>query len=425
MRDQLPPGPPPLPPEWPPPPPPLTGTPYRRPAWWVPLGVVAAVALVLAGIGIGVRLGDDDDLPAAPRAGHDEEEPAAEEQEPLGDDEVAELVDELSAYVEDQRDLAFQEDVDVEVLAPEAYRERVVESVEADLEESTEDLEHYAGLMQALGLWPPEADPVEVARTFAAAASIGFYDPETGELVVLGGADTPNLRVTLVHELTHALDDQHFDLDRGEELDERADEAGFAFSALVEGNASRVDSTYEDTLSDDERASIIDEQREALEGVDLGAIPPILLAQQQIVYTDGEAFVDAIFDDGGNEAVDDALRDPPTTSEQVLEPDRWPEREPVVAVEVPEAEGEALEDGVIGQALLGLLVDAGGASGDDPEWAGDNAVLWADGDEFCARIAIAEGEGGGSYEEALGPWAEGAGAEMEADGDLLTITSCN
>lgn len=380
------------------------------------LGVGAVVALFVLAVVGGYEISNGDD--GGSGSGPDTEDVFAEA-------DVRALVEDLSAYVEDQRDLAFDEAVDVEVLDADQYRERIVGDAEQDLEDGREDLERAAAAYQAIGLWPADTDPVEVVRRFTGLSSVGFYDPETRQLVVLGSADTPNLRVTLVHELTHALDDQHFDLGRLKDLGDREDESASAFQSLVEGSASRVDSAYEATLSDDERDAIVDEQMAMAEGVDLGGIPPILFAEQQQVYTEGEAFVDALYADGGNDAVDDALRDPPTTSEQILEPEDWRQRDPGVEVDVPEADGDPIDDSGLGQAFFEILVGGGFGPAEDPvpEWDGDNSVLWEDGDEFCVRFAVAgDAEG---YEEALTPWAERVDAELAVEDDLLVATSCS
>jgi hypothetical protein len=386
---------------------------------------VAALLTVLfvASVAVGWWLanGDDDGQGA-------EADPPTTTDGALEEADVDRLVEELSAYVEDERDLTFREDVEVEVLDSEAYQERIQASSEEDLDDAEEDLEHVAGAYRAVGLWPEDADdPLEIVRRFSAVSSVGYYDPEVGELVILGTADTPNLRVTLVHELTHALEDQHFDLGRLDDLAEEEDESGSAFRALVEGSASRVDSVYEASLSAEERQSILDEQMELLGDVDLSGIPPVLFVEQEQLYTAGEAFVDALYDEGGNAAIDAALEDPPTTSEQILEPETWPDRDPVVEVDEPEADGEVVESGTFGQAFWGLLVN-GMFAGDDPvpEWDGDNAVLWQDGGEYCLRIALAGDVEG--YEEALDDWAESVDADLEVEetgGDeLLVVTSC-
>ena len=52
---------------------------------------------------------------------------------------------------------------------------------------------------------------------------LAFYDPDAKEVVIRGGTkflDVPH-RVVLAHELTHVLQDQHFDLNRLEALGAR------------------------------------------------------------------------------------------------------------------------------------------------------------------------------------------------------------
>ena len=400
-----------------PPPPPPSG---RGRSGLAPIAAVLTV-LFIASVAVGFMLADGDD---------DGDDGGAEAEAPtttvdvLDEVDIDRLVDELSVYVEEERELTFEEDVVVEVLDSEAYQERIREASEEDLEEGEDDLEHAAGVYRAVGFWPDDADePLEIARRFAAVSSVGYYDPEAGELIILGSADTPNLRVTLVHELTHALEDQHFDLGRLEELLEREDESGGAFRSLVEGSASRVDTAYEASLSDEDREAIRAEQMELLGEVDLTGIPPVLFAEQEQLYTAGEAFIDELSDEGGNAAIDEAIEDPPTTSEQILEPEEWPERDPVVEVDEPEADGEVVESGSLGQAFWDLLVN-GVFGGDDelPEWDGDNAVLWQDGDEYCVRAALAgDAEG---YVDALDDWAEAVDAEVDVEDDLLVVTTC-
>ena len=99
--------------------------------------------------------------------------------------------------------------------------------------------------LEGLGLVEPDADLVESMRSLLGVGVVGFYDPETDELVVRGAALTPYVRTTIAHELIHALDDQHLDLDRPE-YDEADDEVGFGFSSVVEGNARRIEDAYRD-----------------------------------------------------------------------------------------------------------------------------------------------------------------------------------
>lgn len=391
------------------------------------VATIAAVALVVVAVMIGAFLlirdpdgsGDDTSEEANPPLSVPTATTVAGE--PVDEAALDALLPELQAFVEEERGLEFQEDIDLEILDDDAYADRAQRDFEADLVDTREDLENSATALQALGLWPADTDPVELVSQFAAVGSLGYYDPATGAMVVRGSADTPNLRITLVHELTHALEDQHFELDRPE-LDDAFDESGLAFSALVEGSASRVDAAYTATLTDEEQDQADAEQQALVAGIDLEAFPAILLAQQQFVYVIGTEFVDSIFDQGGNEAIDRALRRPPTTSEQILEPEVWPDREAVVDVPVPDADGDAVDEGVVGQFLLHVLTSIDDSVEPTPEWDGDSSVLWREGDRACLRMAITGDLD--TFEDSLDPWATQVGADMSRDGDLLVATSC-
>lgn len=336
-------------------------------------------------------------------------------------DAVENVIPTLQAFVEQERGLEFTEPVDVEVLDTDAYQERTREQFRADIDEDRESIESAAAQYQALGLLDPDVDIIETLESFYSTATAGFYDPETDELVVQGADLTANLRVTLVHELTHALDDQIFDLDRPELVD-RTDEADFGFSAVVEGNASRVEGAYVESLSPDEQLEYFQQAGDAADAVDFDAIPPVLLIEQQFVYGNGLEFVLALVEDGGNESVDSALGAPPLTSEAVLEPETYLSDEGREPVPTPEADGEITDEGVGGQFLLELLVN-GALDGDGvPEWVGDQYVVWEDGDETCIRIAyIGDLD---DLEEALSPWGDRTGGTVDRSGDTVRATAC-
>ena len=347
--------------------------------------------------------------------------PTVEASPPATPEAVAAILPELQAFVEEERNLAFTEPVDVEVLESEAYQQRTREQFETELEENREDLEAVAAQYQALGLLDPAVDIVETLDSFYSTATAGFYDSETKELVVQGSELNEDLRVTLVHELTHALDDQVFGLERPE-LEDRTDEADFGFSALVEGNASRVDGAYVESLSPGEQVEYFRQASEAAAGVDFDAFPPVLLLEEQFVYGNGLEFVQALVDDDGNDAVDDAFDSPPFTSEAVLEPETYLEGEGAESVPPPAADGEVLEEGVGGQFLLELLVNGSLESGGVPEWVGDRYVVWEDGGQTCVRIGYVGDLD--ELEDALASWEDRTGGRIERVDDTVTVTGC-
>lgn len=306
---------------------------------------------------------------------------------PAGEDEVRATVEEISAFVEQERGLEFDGRVDIEFVDDDEFERRVLE----DFDEEADELEAAGIVLAALGLVDPDVDVVQAMRALTGGGVIGFYDPETGELVVRGAAITPHVRTVIAHELTHALDDQHFELDRPD-LEDAEDESYFGFSALVEGNARRIENAYAATLTDDEQRAAYEEQVALAGDVDLSAIPFVLVEQITAPYELGEGFVEAVIDAGGQARLDQAFAEPPTTSEQVVEPDTFLAGEGAVEVPPPTVEGEVVEQGALGQVLVTQVLEgelerdavAEAAAG----WGGDWGVAWRDGDRRCLTSAV-------------------------------------
>jgi hypothetical protein len=93
-----------------------------------------------------------------------------------------------------------------------------------------------------IGAVPPGTNLREAFKDFGASSIVGFYDTDDQRLVYVGSdAPSPLQRTVLAHEITHALDDQHFNLDLLDDLDAKCrDEAGMAFLSLVEGSAEVI-----------------------------------------------------------------------------------------------------------------------------------------------------------------------------------------
>lgn len=384
---------------------------------WVPVvAALLAVLLVLTGAGATLLLlaGDrdrGDDRVAAPSS------PA------MGD-----VVPELSAFVESARGLEFKEPVEVVLLDGEAFRARLVDTAELDPEE----LEETATVLRALGLLERGADIHASLEDLLGAAVVGFYDPETGELVVRGAEASPGVRITLVHELTHALQDQHFELHRPK-LHDADDERSLGFDGLVEGDAERIADAYRRSLSAEERKAAEREQvdQSAALAMAAGDIPRVLIDILTFPYAVGPSFVEAVHA-VGPDRLDAAFADPPATSEHLLHPDRYLAGDARVDVEPPAADGEVLDQGVLGElGLLLVLQDAVAASDLFPAvegWGGDWYVAWTEGDAACirAQIVMDTADDGRELRSALEAWVEEQpDATVAGDGGgPIDLTAC-
>ena len=194
-----------------------------------------------------------------------------------------------------------------------------------------EELRSLSRLAVAGGLLPDGTDLATLAAGFTASASSAIYSPLDRRVLLLaegGKRKKPVDESLLAHELTHALQDQHFELLRL--LDARPydfDRAEAAF-AVVEGDAMNVQRRIErgeawPRLTTEDVARL-EGGRFRAAGHELGALfPPLLTETFLFRYRDGARLVETVRRKSGARGVDELFRRPPASSEQVLHPEKY------------------------------------------------------------------------------------------------------
>jgi hypothetical protein len=321
----------------------LTPDPPPRRGW--PFVLLALVLLTAAGA-IGVVVVSRDDGPQGP--------PHPSKWDPS--------VQKYVAFVEKKRDLKFTHPVYVDFLADAEFTDNVTADDDDLTDADRKEIEQSTGLLRALGLVEGDLDLFDKSNQLRGKGVIGYYSYDDERLRIRGTEITPAVESTIVHELTHALQDQNFDLGkRYEELAEADDAnssaASDGFDALVEGDARRIEGKWRDSLSARDRRALDKDQGQGAKDFEAGStdIPEVLKTMIAAPYELGQAMLAVAVQQGGDRAVDDLFRSPPKTEEQQLDP--WT----LVAdhqgfLNVPEPE---LADGE--QALAGD--DNGGAFG--------------------------------------------------------------
>jgi hypothetical protein len=342
------------------------------------------------------------------------------------DGEFDAFVDEAIAFVETTRDRRFITEPRVVTLSEASFVARIRADLASDFADDPEGVEMSNATYRATGLIGPDESIDDVYGRFGEAGVLGFYDPETDELVVRQRAELSLLtKSTIVHELTHAFDDQHFDLDRPE-YDDRTDEVAWGFRAVAEGSASWVEAEWEATLSDTEQDDLV---REELTFGDPGIFDQFelsFLLLELSPYDYGETFVEHLIDRDGNDALDDALEDPPVTSEQVISPDRYDADEGPIDLAPPPADGEIQYSGLGGQVLIDSLFTGVGVIRNF-DWGGDQLVVWTAEGRSCMRWDVQAEDGAtGSVERAFDEWGSRVGgADVSAiDERTVRIERC-
>jgi len=99
--------------------------------------------------------------------------------------------------------------VKVEYLDDAAFSNRLL----ADQRQYRASTDREGVLLRAVGLLDPSVDVELAMEELLKAGVIGYYDPRKKELAVRGKHAGVQARHALVHELTHALQDQWFNID--------------------------------------------------------------------------------------------------------------------------------------------------------------------------------------------------------------------
>ena len=335
----------------------------------------------------------------------------------------------IEKFVEQQRGLTFKTKVDVHLAGEGEFQSRLLKDFDKERPALLEEQE----VLSALGLVPHGSDVVGDSRSLLSVGVVGFYDPETKQLVVRGTTVTPYVREVLAHELTHALDDQWFDLNRPE-LDNPDDESGFAFDGLAEGNARRIENAYVGSLPRDEQlAATTEEQQLVAQHPEIFSLPPILLTLLRAPYDDGPPFIGALLAAGGQTVLDRAFSTPPVTSEQILDPSKFLAGEGPVDVATPTPESTTSNVGVLGELLMKEMLFDSLTSGAEVNrtvagWGGDRYVTWTDASgASCLRDTFVGDTPTDTSElvEAMTKWADDHDGSVNASpGAPATLTVC-
>ncbi|UCF68135.1 MAG: hypothetical protein JSV80_02210 [Acidobacteriota bacterium] len=347
-------------------------------------------------------------------------EPSGPKPSPSNEPVEAELAALVQQLVE-LRELPLKKPVQFERMSAFRAREAMAEQLERDL--SDEEAELQAQLLSGLGLIPDDYPLKQALLDVIEEQLAGFYDPEKEQLVLVhAAAGSPAeqaglnqalmRRLTLIHELAHALADQHFDLENmlHEPVEKRRDDQLLARRALAEGDATFVSlldmlesqglpispETFPDAAmlrsmgSSSIDSGLFPAYEDAPEFIRSLLAEPYLLGLMLVVDT---------WREGGWPAVNALWRSPPASSEQLLHPERRSDQP--VAVSLSEMVSEpwklatSSELGELGIKMwLALELDEQTAARAAEGWDGDRAGMLvsmapdAESDETLARERI-------------------------------------
>lgn len=222
-------------------------------------------------------------------------------------------------------------------------------SVIRDLDENTPAAEFEATqkTLTKLGLVSKEFRLRDYVVKLLREQVAGFYEPKTKEFYLAAWLPVSEQKRVIAHELVHALQDQHFDLRRFEKWPKGDSDAELAAHALVEGEATLVMIEYDfeqqgakldlskvaaltDGLTDQ------DSDGDAKNYPVLAGAPKVLKENLQFPYLYGAGFVGAVLKSRSWKGLDKTYVTLPASTEQIMHPERFLNRDDPVKIEIPD-----------------------------------------------------------------------------------------
>ncbi|HEX8634608.1 MAG TPA: hypothetical protein VF703_10700 [Pyrinomonadaceae bacterium] len=182
----------------------------------------------------------------------------------------------------------------------------------------------------------------------------GYYDPKTQEFYLADWIDLDGQQPVIAHELTHALQDQHFNLRRLEDWPKGDSDAELAAHALVEGDATLVMTFY--VMRDLKRVAAMMKSMGAAGAASekIERAPRVLRDSLIFPYKQGMEWTSQVYRRGGWPLVSEAYKNLPQSTEQILHPEKYFAREAPVKLNVPDLAG------LLGQGWARLDYDVNG-----------------------------------------------------------------
>ncbi|HUA18435.1 MAG TPA: hypothetical protein VMB25_06800 [Bryobacteraceae bacterium] len=271
--------------------------------------------------------------------------------------------------------LEFTRDVPYALITKEQFHNYLEQRLHETMKPA--DLHAEEVTLKMLGLIPPDYDLRQSTLDLLTEQAAAFYDYNKKKLFVLEGAgESDEERVALVHELAHALADQHFHLAKYVQEGLRSDDASTARQAVMEGQATWLMAAYISRAAGGDAAVPEAVLKAMAHSMEISAAqqypvfskaPPYIRESLVFPYADGLLFQDAVYRKLGRAAFAEVFRRPPASTRQILHPEQYLDH---VAPDIPALPSppsahafKKLADGTLGEldfrVLLSEYLDPG------------------------------------------------------------------
>jgi hypothetical protein len=296
-------------------------------------------------------------------------------------DEAFRQVDEMSRELADMTGLALRHSVQRDLITRDKLKGYLEERIREIIK--PEEIRAEELTLKKFGFVPQDFDLKKTTIDLLAEQAAAFYDFRKKKLFLLEGNSGEMQRMALIHELAHALADQHFNLERYI-TKESNDDGAMARGAIMEGQAQwlmfehmarRMGANLKD------RPDLLNLVSGGVEGAgqfpELNKAPLYIKESLLFPYQSGLRFMHTVFLAQGKPAFSNVFRRPPLSTQQIIHPElyfqgRKPTRPPLPRFN---ASGyRILTEGAIGELDFSVLLRQYGNKDEDgaisPQWRG-------------------------------------------------------
>jgi hypothetical protein len=340
--------------------------------------------------------------PAPPQGEPARQEPPKEEVKitPRQAEELFHSVDEILEFDSKQTGLPIKHEIKRKLTS----RDQVVSFLTKHMDdEDTKRLRRSELVLKKFGLLPRDFNLETFLVALLREEIAGYYDPKTKTVNLLDWVPMEEQEPVMAHELTHALQDQSFGIEKWMKKDEKDlaeirrdptptdienDEIDNAREAVIEGQAQAMMFQYAmaptgHTIVDSPVLvdSMVEETLTGTPGTKVFNDAPIFMKESlTFPYSYGLEFIVKLMQKGGKEkAFAGALQNPPHTTRQIMEPNTYLSGEKIEPMPVPDFKHdfknyEKFDIGAMGEFDVAVLVEqyAGKPLSKQmyPEWRG-------------------------------------------------------
>src|SRR5689334_7516918 len=192
-----------------------------------------------------------------------------------------------------------------------------------DAETTPEEMHAAETLLKVFGLAPKDFAYRSFLIKLLTEQVAGYYDPKAQQFYLADWIELEGQKPVMAHELTHALQDQHFNLKRFENWPKGDSDAELAAHALIEGDATLAMTLY---MAKNPLVALA--FLRSLGGQEIGTeqfkqAPRALRESLLFPYEEGSAWATQLYKRGGWEMVSQAFTKLPQSSEQILHAEKY------------------------------------------------------------------------------------------------------